>query len=71
MDRRVSRRDHEIHVGALLERAFRRPSRTDIDVSKHVQLPDFKSIKVFPVDGNEAQAKRAEFLTYWQGIQSN
>ena len=56
---------------ALLESAFRRPSRTDIDVSKHVALPELKNIKVFPVDDKEAQDKRTEFLAQWQALQSN
>ncbi|MGL4812610.1 MAG: extracellular solute-binding protein, partial [Beijerinckiaceae bacterium] len=33
---------------ALLESAFRRPSRSDIDVTKHVKLPNLSSIKVAP-----------------------
>jgi iron(III) transport system substrate-binding protein len=56
---------------ALLERAFRRPSRTDIDVSKYVELPDLKNIKVFPIDDKEAQDKRADFLAQWQALQAN
>jgi iron(III) transport system substrate-binding protein len=52
---------------ALLEAAFRRPTRTDIDVSKYVKLPNLKDILSFPVDENEAAAKRAEFLAEWQG----
>jgi len=56
---------------ALLESAFRRPSRSDIDVSKYVALPDLKSIKVFPVDDKEAQDKRTEFLAQWQALQAN
>lgn len=56
---------------ALLEQAFRRPSRTDIDVGKHVELPELKSIKVFPVDEREAQDKRTEFLAHWQMLQTN
>ena len=56
---------------ALLESAFRRPSRTDIDVSKHVELPELKSIKVFLVNEQEAQDKRAEFLARWQTLQTN
>ena len=50
---------------ALLEAAFRRPSRSDIDVSKYVKLPNISAIKVFPVDEAEAAAKRAEFLAGW------
>lgn len=56
---------------ALLEAAFRRPSRTDIDVAKFVELPELKSIKVFPVDDKEAQDKRTEFLAQWQAMTSN
>jgi len=50
---------------ALLENAFRRPSRSDIDVSKYVELPNFASVKVFPIDENDAAAKRKEFLDEW------
>ena len=56
---------------ALLESAFRRPSRSDIDVSKYVELPELKGIKVFPVDDKEAQDKRTEFLARWQALQAN
>jgi len=50
---------------ALLEAAYRRPSRSDIDVSKYVKLPNINAIKVFPVDEAEAAAKRKEFLADW------
>jgi iron(III) transport system substrate-binding protein len=50
---------------ALLENAFRRPSRRDIDVSKHAELPNFDSVKVFAVNEVEAAAKRKEFLDEW------
>ncbi len=50
---------------ALLEGAFRRPSRGDIDVSKHAELPNFASIKVFALNENDAAAKRTEFLAEW------
>ena len=50
---------------ALLENAFRRPSRNDIDVSKHAELPNFASIKVFALNENDAAAKRTEFLAEW------
>lgn len=52
----------------LLEAAFRRPSRSDIDVSKHVDLPGIAGIKVFPTDEAEAALKRSEFLARWQAI---
>lgn len=53
---------------ALLETAFRRPSRTDIDVSKYVELPALDKIKIFATDEDEAAAKRNEFLARWQGL---
>ncbi|MGO4665481.1 ABC transporter substrate-binding protein [Bosea sp. 2RAB26] len=55
---------------ALLENAFRRPSRSDIDVSKHVELPAMDSVKVFGIDEDEAAAKRDEFLKRWQSFSS-
>ncbi len=53
---------------ALLEAAYRRPSRSDIDVAKLVELPDMASIRVFPTDETEAAAKRADFIARWQAI---
>jgi iron(III) transport system substrate-binding protein len=53
---------------ALLENAFRRPSRSDIDVSKHAELPNFPSIKVFGLNEVEAAAKRKEFLEEWSAL---
>jgi iron(III) transport system substrate-binding protein len=50
---------------ALLEAAYRRPSRIDIDVAKIVKLPNVADIKVFPINEDEAAAKRAEFLAEW------
>jgi iron(III) transport system substrate-binding protein len=52
----------------LLLAAYRRPARSDIDVSKLVQLPPMGSIKVFPIDEEEAAAKRADFLKRWQAL---
>jgi iron(III) transport system substrate-binding protein len=49
----------------LLLAAYRRPSRSDIDVSKLVDLPALSSIKVFHTDEDEAAAKRADFLKRW------
>lgn len=51
---------------ALLENSFRRPSRSDIDVSKHAELPNMASIKLFALNENDAAAKRTEFLAEWQ-----
>ncbi len=50
---------------SLLESAFRRPSRSDIDVSKHAELPNLASVKVFAINETEAAAKRKEFLDEW------
>lgn len=50
---------------ALLENAFRRPSRGDIDVSRHADLPNIASIKVFPLDEEDAATKRNDFLAEW------
>lgn len=51
---------------ALLKDAFRRPSRTDIQVSKYVDLPEMSSINIFRTDEKEAADNREEFLTLWQ-----
>lgn len=53
---------------SLLESAFRRPSRTDIEVGKHVQLSEIAAIKVFATDETAAAAKRADFLTRWAAL---
>ena len=50
---------------ALLEAAYRRPSRTDVDVTKIVKLPNVSEIKVFALDEVEAAAKRKDFLAEW------
>jgi iron(III) transport system substrate-binding protein len=50
---------------ALLENAFRRPSRGDIDVAKHAELPNMASIKLFALNEDDAAAKRKEFLEEW------
>lgn len=52
----------------LLENAFRRPSRSDIDVSRHAELPNLSAIKVFDLDENDAAAKRNEFPAEWQAM---
>ena len=53
---------------ALLENAFRRPSRSDIDVSQHADLPNLSSIKVFALNEEDAAAKRKEFLDEWAAL---
>ncbi len=50
---------------ALLEAAFRRPSRSDIDVAKYVKLPNLSAIKVKPIDETEAANQRTAFLAEW------
>lgn len=51
---------------ACLENAYRRPSRSDIDVTKHADLPAIDSVKVFAIDEDDAAAKRDDFLKRWQ-----
>ena len=53
---------------ALLENAFRRPRRGDIDVSKHAELPNLPSVNVSAINENEAAAKRKEFLDEWAAV---
>lgn len=50
---------------ALLESAFRRPSRSDIEVGKYVQLPEISKVKVFETNEEEAAAHRTDFLARW------
>lgn len=52
---------------ALLENAFRRPSRSDIDVSQYVDMPPMSRIKIVPIDEAKAAADRESFLARWQG----
>jgi iron(III) transport system substrate-binding protein len=52
----------------LLKVAFRRPSRTDINVSEHVGLPDIGSFKIFAVDEAEAAAQRDAALAAWAAL---
>lgn len=52
----------------LLLSAYRRPARNDIDVAKLVELPPLSGIKVFPIDEEEAAAKRADFIKRWQAL---
>lgn len=51
---------------ALLENTYRRPSRSDIDVSQHVDLPAMDKIKVFGTNEVEAAVQRDAFLARWQ-----
>ena len=53
---------------ALLESAFRRPARTDIEVGKYVDLPELSKIKVFETNEDEAATQRKDFLARWQAL---
>lgn len=55
----------QVQIG-LLENAFRRPSRSDIDVSKHVDMPPLAGIKIVPVDEARAAADRDGFMQRWR-----
>ena len=49
----------------LLVKAFRRPTRTDIQVSKLTSLPDLKSIKIFPLDQTAAANEYEQLVSLW------
>jgi iron(III) transport system substrate-binding protein len=55
----------------IFKSAFRRPLRTDIDVSTLSSLPSLKSIKVIPLDDNQMEAERTAFLTQWRQLVSS
>lgn len=50
---------------AQLVKNFRRPSRSDIEVSKLTTLPELASIKIFPVDQLEAAADYEKVVAAW------
>lgn len=50
---------------ALLVKNFRRPTRTDIPVSKLTALPDLKSIKIFPIDQDQASQEYEQLVALW------
>ena len=49
----------------LLVKTFRRPTRTDIQVSKLTSLPDMKSIKIFPLDQAAAAEEYQALVSLW------
>ncbi|MEI7430083.1 MAG: ABC transporter substrate-binding protein [Betaproteobacteria bacterium] len=49
----------------LLVKTFRRPTRTDIQVSKLTSLPDLKTIKIFPIDQAAASAEYEQLISMW------
>ena len=55
---------------ALLEAAFRRPARKDVEVSKHVNLPEIAKIKVFATDEGDAAKNRKAFIEKWAQVVS-
>lgn len=50
---------------AQLVKNFRRPTRTDIAVSKLTSLPDLKSIKIFPLNQEAASAEYEQLVALW------
>ncbi len=50
---------------ALLVKNFRRPTRTDIAVSKLTALPDLKSIKIFALDQDKASQEYEQLVALW------
>lgn len=50
---------------AELTKNFRRPTRTDIQVSKLTALPDLKSIKIFPLDQGAASSEYEQLVALW------
>jgi len=54
----------------VFKSAYRRPLRTDIDVSQFTELPVMDKIKVIPLDDAQMAADRVEFLAQWRQIMS-
>lgn len=52
----------------VFKSAYRRPLRTDIDVSKLSDLPALGGVKVIPLDDAQMGMSRTEFLTQWRQI---
>jgi len=52
----------------LLKSGFRRPSRADIKVSDHENLPELNAIKTLPIDEVEAARVREQFLADWDAL---
>jgi iron(III) transport system substrate-binding protein len=49
----------------LLVKRFRRPARSDIEVSKLTPLPDLKSVKIFPLDQTAASEEYEQLISLW------
>jgi iron(III) transport system substrate-binding protein len=54
----------------LLRRAFRRPSRNDIDVRGYVGLAALRDLMTTPIDEEEARDARGRFLARWQEVRA-
>ena len=52
----------------LLKVGFRRPSRSDINVTDHVQMPALETIKTLPIDELAAADAREGFLKEWDAL---
>ncbi len=55
---------------SCLPAAFRRPSRTDIDVKMYVVCPSISDIKVVSTDEDKAAAEGASFIAHWKSYVS-
>ncbi|ALM82251.1 extracellular solute-binding protein [Bordetella sp. N] len=55
----------------IFERAYRRPLRADVDVTKLSSLPALSDIKVIPLDDVRMEADRGDFLTQWRQLVSS
>jgi iron(III) transport system substrate-binding protein len=55
----------------IFKTAYRRPLRTDIDVSKLSELPPLQNIKVIPLDDHQMEEDRAAFLAQWRQLISS
>jgi iron(III) transport system substrate-binding protein len=52
----------------VFKSAYRRPVRTDIDVTKLADLPALANLKIVPLDDARMGAERAEFLAQWRQL---
>lgn len=54
----------------IFKTAYRRPLRTDVDVSKLAELPALGAIKVLALDDGQMGTERAQFLAEWRAMLS-
>lgn len=55
----------------IFKSAYRRPLRTDIDVTKFADLPALSAIKVIPLDDVRMTSDRSAFIARWRQIVGN